>query len=227
MEVEFDLHAGAAQLSGVFEALVAEDVELADLDVGGREASSVDDACWGGVRRDVMSSGCVAEQRLPAGDVVVVGPRGEGGQLGVGCRVAIVEHRIDQELAHERRAASVACDEGDAGIECRDKVIEDAEHNIPEGKKAGLLVPYLRGINTDLMTPLAFALISGFAVEYWGISTLGFFTYMKKFVNFKSPIDFFIGILELISEFAKIISFSFRLFGNVFAGEVLLAIMAF
>jgi F-type H+-transporting ATPase subunit a len=43
----------------------------------------------------------------------------------------------------------------------------------------------------------------------------------------KGPIDFFVGILEFISEFAKIVSFSFRLFGNVFAGEVLLTIVAF
>ena len=50
---------------------------------------------------------------------------------------------------------------------------------------------------------------------------------LKTFFNFESPIAFFVGILELISEFAKIISFSFRLFGNVFAGEVLLTIMAF
>ncbi len=49
----------------------------------------------------------------------------------------------------------------------------------------------------------------------------------KKFLNLKGPIDFFVGILELISEIAKIISFAFRLFGNIFAGEVLLTVMAF
>ena len=52
-----------------------------------------------------------------------------------------------------------------------------------------------------------------------------FFINNLKFFNFKNPITFFVGILEFISEFAKIISFSFRLFGNIFAGEVLLIIV--
>ena len=52
-------------------------------------------------------------------------------------------------------------------------------------------------------------------------------SYLKKFFNFTNPIYFYVGILELISEFSKIISFSFRLFGNIFAGEVLLTVIAF
>ena len=49
-----------------------------------------------------------------------------------------------------------------------------------------------------------------------------------KFFNFKDgPTGFFVGILETISEFAKVISFTFRLFGNMFAGEILLIAMAF
>jgi F-type H+-transporting ATPase subunit a len=56
---------------------------------------------------------------------------------------------------------------------------------------------------------------------------IGLKSRLSVFFNFKGPIDFFVGILELVSEFAKIISLSFRLFGNVFAGEVLLAIMAY
>jgi F-type H+-transporting ATPase subunit a len=55
---------------------------------------------------------------------------------------------------------------------------------------------------------------------------IGAFKYGSKFLNFKSPILFFVGILEFISELSRIISFSFRLFGNIFAGEVLLAVMA-
>ena len=51
--------------------------------------------------------------------------------------------------------------------------------------------------------------------------------YGKRFLNFSNPIFFFLGLLELISEVSKIISFAFRLFGNIFAGEVLLAVMAF
>jgi F-type H+-transporting ATPase subunit a len=51
--------------------------------------------------------------------------------------------------------------------------------------------------------------------------------YFTKFFNFKNPILTYVGLLELISEFAKVISFTFRLFGNIFAGEVLLVVIAF
>jgi F-type H+-transporting ATPase subunit a len=63
-------------------------------------------------------------------------------------------------------------------------------------------------------------------VNVFATSIVGLRDRVSVFFNFSSPIKFFVGILELISEFARIISFTFRLFGNVFAGEVLLAIMA-
>lgn len=88
-------------------------------------------------------------------------------------------------------------------------------------------VPLLRSPGSDLNFTLALALIVVTLVNILGGAAVGFKKRLSVFFNFKGPIDFFIGILELISEFAKIISFSFRLFGNVFAGEVLLAIMAF
>ncbi len=85
-------------------------------------------------------------------------------------------------------------------------------------------VPLLRGATADLNTTLALALISFFAIQFFGIAQSKL-SYFKKFINFTTPINFFVGVLELISEVAKIISFSFRLFGNVFAGEVLLAVI--
>lgn len=89
-----------------------------------------------------------------------------------------------------------------------------------------VFVPLFRGATADLNMTLALALVSFFAIQFFGFShsKLG---YLKKFINLKSPIEFFTGILEIISEFAKIISFSFRLFGNVFAGEVLLSVVVF
>ena len=120
------------------------------------------------------------------------------------------------------------CAEGSAGDECRHHAIDDATAaNAGEGEKLGVLFPYLRGINTDLMTPLSFALVSVLFIQYWGVTTLGLFRYGAKFINFRSPIDFFVGFLELIAEFAKLISFSFRLFGNMLAGEILLLAMTF
>jgi len=95
-----------------------------------------------------------------------------------------------------------------------------------EGKE-GTFVPFLRSVNSDLNATLAWAVISVVTIQVVGISTLGFFRYGKKFINLKSPVDFLVGILELISEISKLISFSFRLFGNVFAGEVLLVVMMF
>lgn len=90
----------------------------------------------------------------------------------------------------------------------------------------GKLVPLLRGANADLNTTLALAAVTVIAIQVFGVAAIGAFKYSQKFINFHGPINFFIGIIELISEFAKMISFSFRLFGNIFAGEVLLTIVA-
>jgi F-type H+-transporting ATPase subunit a len=92
-----------------------------------------------------------------------------------------------------------------------------------------ILVPFLRSASADLNVTLAIALISFFTIQFMGISAIGFFKYAGKFlVNpLRKPyfIGTFVGILEMIGEFSKIISFSFRLFGNIFAGEVLLIVM--
>ena len=87
--------------------------------------------------------------------------------------------------------------------------------------------PLLRGADADLNTTLSLALISVIFTQIYAIKELGFATYIKKFINLTNPIVFFTGFLEIISELSKIISFSFRLFGNIFAGEVLLAIVSF
>ena len=84
-------------------------------------------------------------------------------------------------------------------------------------------VPLFRSPTADLNTTLALGTIAMVLVQYFGVKYLKL-KYFKKFINFHSFIDFFVGILELISDVAKIISFAFRLFGNVFAGEVLLTV---
>lgn len=86
-------------------------------------------------------------------------------------------------------------------------------------------VSFFRSANSDLNSTLALAITGVMSVQIMGIATLGFAKYGKKFINFSSPIAFFIGILEMISEVARMISFSFRLFGNIFAGEVLLTVI--
>jgi len=97
-------------------------------------------------------------------------------------------------------------------------------NEIEEGHK--VFVPLFRAGSADINTTLALAIISVVTIQYFGLKTLGF-GYLSRFFNFKNPIYFFVGILELVLEFAKILSFSFRLFGNIFAGEVLLTVIAF
>lgn len=87
-------------------------------------------------------------------------------------------------------------------------------------------VPLLRGATADLNTTVALAIVTVLAIQYFGFRTVGA-NYSTRFINFKNPIYFFLGILEIISELSKVISFAFRLFGNIFAGEVLLTVMAF
>jgi len=91
------------------------------------------------------------------------------------------------------------------------------------------IVPYVRVLSTDLNFTAALALISVLMTQVIGVQAQGA-RYFTKFLNFttffKKPffgaIDFAVGLLELISEFSKILSFAFRLFGNIFAGSVLL-----
>lgn len=109
---------------------------------------------------------------------------------------------------------------------------------------ARVFVPLLRGATADFNTTLALALLSVIASNIFGILTVGVWKYVNKFVNLKAlaevpvkvrkeptivfvnPIKFFVGIIEVVGEVAKIASLSFRLFGNIFAGEVLLASIA-
>jgi len=98
---------------------------------------------------------------------------------------------------------------------------------IHHGEK--ILVPFIRSASADLNFTLMLALVAVITAQFMGISALGIKKYAGKFLisPFKKPyfIGTFVGVLEIISEFAKIISFSFRLFGNIFAGEVLLTVM--
>jgi len=115
----------------------------------------------------------------------------------------------------------------------------------PEGKEVHLL----RGANTDINMPLALALVSFFFVEYFGLRSLGI-RYLAKFFNIggflrsvfqilrgrvragfsgltTGAINIFVGILEALTELVRIVSFTFRLFGNMTAGEILLLMAAF
>ncbi len=103
---------------------------------------------------------------------------------------------------------------------------------VEHGAEAFGLVPFVRVVSTDLNFTVALALIAVFMVQVIGIKAQGG-AYFKKFwytsTLFSKPIfgviDFGVGLLELISEFSKVLSFAFRLFGNIFAGSVLLFVI--
>jgi len=141
---------------------------------------------------------------------------------------------IAEKLDKKQGTASgvTACSAGKPGDkeqdECLIKASETAITQLEaKGKELGVLVPFFRSMNTDINSPLSIAIMSMIFVEFWGITTLGVFKYAAKFFNVSSPINFFVGILEFIAEIARVISFTFRLFGNMLAGEILLLVMTF
>jgi F-type H+-transporting ATPase subunit a len=83
-------------------------------------------------------------------------------------------------------------------------------------------IPLIRSASTDLNTTIALALVSLVATHTMSVKTLGIKSYLSRFFSL-NPLALYTGLLELISEFTKIISFSFRLFGNIFVGEIMLA----
>jgi F-type H+-transporting ATPase subunit a len=118
--------------------------------------------------------------------------------------------------AQEARSAPLAAEDGEEG--------ESSYLGCEPGQS---LKPLFRAPSTDLNMTLALSLIAVVMVEYFGFKALGT-GYLRKFFNFKEGfIMGAVGILELISEIARIPAFMFRLFGNIFAGEVLILVMIF
>ncbi|MFA5841326.1 MAG: FoF1 ATP synthase subunit a [Candidatus Paceibacterota bacterium] len=116
---------------------------------------------------------------------------------------------------------------------------------IVEKSEEGLaFIPFLRGGTADINTTVALAAMAVLGANLFGVFSIGIWKTFNKYVNLKvlggiftkirheptiilvAPITFFVGLIEIVGEFAKVASLSFRLFGNVFAGEVLLASMA-
>ncbi len=127
-----------------------------------------------------------------------------------------VAPEVAPDAAHQTTTTQVA-----KVTQVKTEAKPEAEH-APEK----VFVPFLRAATADLNLTLALGLISVVMIQVFGVQYvhLGYF---KKFFNFSNPLYFAIGLLELILECAKVISFGFRLFGNIFAGEVLLAVISF
>lgn len=88
-------------------------------------------------------------------------------------------------------------------------------------------VPLFRAVMSDYGFVLMMTMITIITAQIVAIVVNGPFGYLKKFINLSSPLDFFLGLMDLVGELAKILSLSFRLFGNIFAGEVLTMVMLF
>jgi F-type H+-transporting ATPase subunit a len=100
--------------------------------------------------------------------------------------------------------------------------------------ESNMIKTWLRPPTTDLNLTLAMALVSVVATQVLGFAILGTKDQLSKYFNFRAlkrgpmgMVDFVVGLLEIVSELGRLISFSFRLFGNIFAGSVLLAVFAF
>jgi F-type H+-transporting ATPase subunit a len=97
-------------------------------------------------------------------------------------------------------------------------------HSAHEG---GAMVSLLHPISVDMNVTLALAIIAFLVIEVSGIAFLGIRKHLGKFFSLRSPLAFFVGLIEFVSEWVRIISFSFRLFGNMFAGKTLILVATF
>lgn len=134
-------------------------------------------------------------------------------------------YRIDYALLHSEEKAHAAPN-AIAAVGASDQ-LKPNEIVAPAEEGKIVLVPLFRAPSADLNNTLMLGLIAFLFIEFWGFRQLGL-GYLSKFFPFRDgPIMIFAGLLEFISEFVRIISFAFRLFGNIFAGEVILLVMLF
>jgi F-type H+-transporting ATPase subunit a len=126
----------------------------------------------------------------------------------------------DEHAAADTHPAPVTDEHGeDVGTAAKEA------HSTSSGQEpaeSAHLIPIMRNATSDLNVTLGLALISLVATHILAIRSTGFRDYITRFISF-NPILLFVGLLEVVSEFTKIISLSFRLFGNIFAGEVVLS----
>jgi F-type H+-transporting ATPase subunit a len=141
----------------------------------------------------------------------------------------------ETEAAEAEASEAEAVAEGESAVSAADLEAEEALHHLPPGDPSvpWVVLPFIRVPSTDLNLTISLALIAVVLIQVAGFRALGP-GYLTKFFNFRtlfsSPlggIDVAVGLLELIGEFAKILSFAFRLLGNIFAGSILLFVMTF
>jgi len=197
--------------------LGVESISLRD-DVG--NANSVADyvlANGGDLEAVLAEAVTLAEEELAA-----AGAMAEAGEAEAHAEDASAEEEADAEHAQEAKSP--------------EELVEEALNEPYYRDDLYAVTPFVRGAATDLNLTLGLGLMAFVAIQYFGVKAQGL-RYFTKFFNTpalenlgKNPMgimDFVVGLLEIISELAKILSFGFRLFGNLFAGGVLLFVMSF
>ncbi len=165
---------------------------------------------WSGLIPGVGSIGFYHPTEVHSEEQAPAEGEGEGHSLNLDGQLAMANGSVILVEPASVQPAPVAAEEG--------------EH--------GKFVPLFRAPSADLNMTFALAIATMVMVQIWGVRFLGG-SYFRKFFTWSGPngfmkgINAFVGILELISEFARVIAFGFRLFGNIFAGEIVLATMAF
>ncbi len=161
---------------------------------------------------------------------------GQGGD--VEAIIAAATLTLEEAPPAEAEAAEgeTAAGEHAAGAKTPADLVAEVAHELYYRDDLYAVTPFVRGAATDLNLTLGLGLLAVVAIQYFGVRAIGP-RYFAKFFNTpalenmgKRPMgamDFIVGLLELISELAKILSFGFRLFGNMFAGGILLIVMSF
>lgn len=138
---------------------------------------------------------------------------------------------------HNKQMLKVLTAEEKAELETEEEKLEAAKKKIEEADPNFFtLVPFFRGMTTDLNLPIALAVIVVVMVQVWGVQAQGG-AYFFKFINLpalgklgKRPlgaVDFIVGVIEIVSELSRLVSLTFRLFGAIFAGGILLVVFSF
>jgi len=145
---------------------------------------------------------------------------------GTAAQICLIE--CEQQLGdHEPMVAPTTVNTAHIGFVLRLEEKGFADETV------GHIFPIFRSLASDVNLPLAIALWSFLAVQYFGIRGVGVGSNFGKYIGVGShaivrgPMGVFVGILEIVSEVGRVISFTFRLFGNIFAGEVVLFISMF
>jgi len=184
---------------------------------------------------------------IPGVDSVGLMHCAEGGQSGYSRNGVVLEVKkalfrgerateADYEACHAKEQGSASHTEIEPELGTEGAATSSAELAEPARDNIYVVTSFVRAATTDLNLTMGLAVLAVLAVQYFGVRALGI-SYFAKFINIpaldnldKNPMglmDFAVGLLDIISELSRVISFGFRLFGNMFAGQVLLFVIPF